>query len=108
LPQLGPLLASLHFLKILILQSASISVCLGIKAFKEGFWISQGRDTGNPAGNAHCHFDERMQEEKQNPVFALWLAAYEEQLMQLAQRTGQLAPHFSPAAPGAGPEVTSE
>jgi hypothetical protein len=49
-----------------------------------------------------------MQEEKQNHFFALWLAAYEEQLMQLAQRTGELPQHLSDATPSTTPEVTSE
>lgn len=53
-----------------------------------------------------------MQEEKRNPVFALWLAAYEEQLIRLAQGitqgTGTPGQPSFPTDSGCTPEVTPE
>jgi hypothetical protein len=53
-----------------------------------------------------------MQEEKRNPVFALWLAAYEEQLIRLAQGisqgTGTPGVSCFPVDSGSTPEVTPE
>ncbi len=53
-----------------------------------------------------------MREERQNPVFVLWLAAYEEQLTQVIEGAyppaGKSSPAPSPTAPDFAPEVTSE